>query len=448
MEKAVAPGAKLRIGEQLIREGLITSAQLQEALLEQKRTGAKIVATLVSLGHIQQHAFLNFLARQPGMASIDLSGYCIPPELIALIPAEFARRHEVVPMDRMGADLTVGMTCPLDIRVIDELAAMTGMRVRALLVATDAVRLVLDRHYPEASAPEDAVVAGASPELVLDQVTTGLTFESVMALVRSLAALPALPDTVHRVQEAVADPGKGAREVADILKGDPALAARVISLANAPAHGFKHRVDSVENATALLGLREVYGVVVAAAVVEQFNGAARFDYTAFWRRSVSCGNIAKILACSCGSNAGAGVFAAGLLHDIGRAVLAEVAPVPYGALNQRLTDDHLIVAEHEAFGIAHPEVGYVVARNWGLPAALCESIRFHHGPERARESMEMVNLVALAARLGDHLEYPEAIPMEACVTRCEGLLLALGINPDQLTGILDVARALRNAVPL
>jgi len=454
MNRTATVGAIKRIGEQLISAGLITKEQLGEALIEQKRTGAKVVATLVALGHIDQLTFLNFLAKQPGIASIDLAGYCIPQELIALIPVEFARKHEVVPMDRMGSDLTVGMACPLDVRVIDELAAMTGLRVRALLVATEAVRLVLDRYYPVAD-PEARItpdVSGLSTahslaEVVLDQVTTSLTFESVMALVRSISGLPALPDTVRRVQETVEDPAMGARDVAEVLKGDPALAAKVISLANAPAHGFKHRVDSVENATALLGLREVYSVSIAAAVVDSFGASSHFDYTAFWRRSVTCGNLAKILARTSGFKERDGVFAAGLLHDIGRAVFAEVAAIPYATINHKATDDAVIADEHESFGIAHPEVGYVVARNWGLPDALCEAIRFHHCPERANTSREFVSLVALASQLGEHLEMPDTVSIEMCTARCEPILQALNIDSDQLSGILDVARALRNATP-
>jgi HD-like signal output (HDOD) protein len=470
MTTQATTGVRPRIGEQLVRAGLITREQLEQALAEQKRTGAKIVATLVTLGHIEQRTFLNFLAKQPGIASIDLSGYCIPSELLAIIPAAFARKHEIVPMDRMGKELTVGMACPLDVCVIEELSGMTGLRVRALLVSTDAIRLVLDRYYPELPVEESAktVAAAAEPapavstlaearpaeagtaearpaEAVIAQVTLGMTFDCVMTLVRAVSTLPALPDTVRRVQEAVENPVLGARDVAEILKGDPALAAKIISLANAPVHGLRHRVDSIEGATALLGLREVYSVTLAAAVVDSFGQSAHFDYNGFWRRSITCGTIAKVLARSCGMKETGGVFAAGLLHDLGRVVFAEIAPVQYGALDLAIADDAIIQLEHNVFGIAHPEVGYIVARDWAFPAPLSEAIRFHHAPERAAEAADTVRLVALAAILTDHLELPDVVTWEVCHEHGAAVLSALGINDEQVIGILDIARALRNA---
>jgi HD-like signal output (HDOD) protein len=406
------------------------------------------VATLIALGYLEQGDFLRFLARQPGVASIHLSGYRIPFEIIKLVPAEFARAHEVIPMDILGPELTVGMACPLDVAVIRELELLTGMRVSALLVAPDAIQAALGKYYAQGaragSGTRDwaAVAAPAAPAPPdLHHVSASLTLDSVMALVRGISALPAMPEVVQRVQAAVEDPDMGAADVAEVLKRDPALSAKIISLANAPVHGIRHTIDSIEGATAMLGLREVYTVTVAAAVVSRLSGSATFDYTTHWRRSAVCASLAKIIARATNRNFGSGVYAAGLLHDIGRAVFAEVASGPYGAMAHAVPDDDLIRAEHDVFGISHPEVGFVVATNWALPAPISESIRFHHQPERARDFPELVQLIGLASQLTDHLELPEIVPLE----RCFPAALHFGIEEHRLTGILDVARALRNA---
>lgn len=446
MNRVAVDGGRLLIGERLIQESMITVEQLEQALEHQQKTGTKIVATLISLGHLAQGDFLNFLARQPGIASIHLSGYTIPAPILERVPAAFARKHEVIPMDTLGSVLTVGMAFPLDATLIRELETLTKLRVKALLVAPDAIQAALNKYYPapgvQSSGTRDWSISAPQPTTVeLEGVGATLTFDNVMALVRGVSALPAMPETVQRVQEAVENPDLGAGDVADILKRDPALSAKIISLANAPVHGIRHRIDSIEAATAMLGLREVYAVAVAATVVDRFATASSFDYAAHWRRSGLCGTIAKILARTSGKNYGSGVYAAGLLHDIGRAVFAEVAPGPYSALQHNSPDEALVEAEHAAFGISHPEVGYIVAGNWDLPIPISECIRFHHQPERAREFPELVRLIALASQLTDHLEIPEAVPM----ARCAESARAFGIEEHQLTGILDVARALRSS---
>lgn len=437
MRGVVAEGARLRIGEQLVREGLISREQLAEGLARQSAAGTKLVATLISLGHIEQGAFLAFLSRQPGIASIHLAGYDVPGDILGLVPPEFARAHEVIPMDRMGSLLTVGMVFPLDSRLIEELHQLTGLRIKPLLVAPEAIQIALAKYYPAPTAPAPAVPNGFDHA----GLSATLNIDRIMALVRGVASLPAMPDSVRRVQEAVEDPDLGAADVADILKHDPALSAKVLSLANAPAHGLRHRIDSIETATAMLGLREVYTIALSAALVEQLNGGGSFDYGAHWRRANLCGSLAKILARATGKKLGSGLFAAGLLHDIGRAVLAQVVARPYGTLDHRRADHDLIQAELDTFGIAHPEVGFILAESWAFPPHLAACIRFHHQPGRAEAHGELVRMIALAAQLTDFIEMPEIVPFEPCATGAR----AMGIEEHQLTGILDIARALRNS---
>jgi len=140
--------SKQLLGEMLIDEGFIDELQLAEALRFQKVQGGKLAEALIALHFLTMRTFINFLAKQPGVASIDLASYQIPEELPALVPREVALKHEIIPVDRLGRTLTVAMACPLDTRAIDELEEITGLKVQALLCSPENLRLALKKYYP------------------------------------------------------------------------------------------------------------------------------------------------------------------------------------------------------------------------------------------------------------------------------------------------------------
>lgn len=406
-------GQRLRIGELLIREGVISDGQLREALGLQERGGGKLVENLISLGYLDPKTFANFLSRQPGMASINLLNYSIPAEIIKLIPADIALKHEVLPLDRLGRDLTVAMACPLDKQTLDMLQATTGLRVKPFLVSMGDIRVALNRYYRPAgehhvlklqerpTATRPAPLPEPEHASAIAKAESGLHFEGIVGLVRKIHTLPALPESVTRVRDAMNDPNSTAGDVAAILARDPALAAKVISLANSAAYGFSHRVDNIEMATRLLGLREIYSVVLSSAVIDYFKKSKYFDYKAFWRRSMIAATSARIVGKIYGKRTSSGLFAAGLLHDIGRVVLAEVAGDRYAKIDQSLPDAEVIAMEEHALGIAHPEAGFILTDSWDLPPELTEAVRFHHDIAKATAAPDVVAVVGLAALMTD-----------------------------------------------
>ncbi len=138
---------KKRIGELLVDAGLISGRQLMEALHTQTTRGEKTVDTLIYLGHMNPEQFVRFLASQPGTPSISLRNYHITDELLKLVPKEFAQRHEVFPIDRMGRLLTVGMVCPLDSAAIVELEEITGLKVKPMLCTHTEIRWAIGKYY-------------------------------------------------------------------------------------------------------------------------------------------------------------------------------------------------------------------------------------------------------------------------------------------------------------
>ncbi|MBI2435951.1 MAG: HDOD domain-containing protein [Candidatus Hydrogenedentes bacterium] len=444
--------SKLRIGELLVQQGIVSQHQLERALARQKDKGGKVVENLIALDFLDTRTFLNFLSKQPGTASIDLLNYTIPSEVIDLVPADFALKHELLPIDKMGRQLTVGMACPLDSETVNELVEMTGMKIRPLLVSMNDIRVALERYYrprraetfnlPPSVTP--ALRPSPTPQETLPKVESALTFETVVHLVREVTSLPALPETVREVRAAMENPASSATDVAEIIRKDPSISAKVLGLANSPAYGFSHHVDSVELATSLLGLREIYSVVLSSAVIDYFERSSTFDYKGFWRRSMICATAAKILAKEGGRKDLSGIFAAGLMHDLGRAVLAEVVPQRYKELDQHMPDEELIAKENELFGVAHPEVGYILAKGWKLPVAICEAIRFHHDFRQAQQGRDIVTLVALAAFMTDTYGKIRRDNVRAFAEQCKEMLQELQMSDQAFIKVLaDTSAAIK-----
>lgn len=457
MGASIKPAPKRLIGELLVAEGLVTMKQVTEALVMQRNKGGKIVANLIALGHLTPRAFLNFLARQPGMASIDLLNYAIPREVIELIPAEFAIKHEIMPLDRMGQTLTLGMACPLDAETMVEVVAMTGLRVKPLLVSIDDVRTAITRYY--SVQPQAHTLAGqehapppihptveAEPkqqqEQTLAQVESALNFEYVRNLVRQATALPALPETLVGIQGMMDDPEATTVSMARVIGRDPALAGKLLSLANSSVFGFQHHVETVELAASLLGMRETYALAMSSAVIDYFDKSKRFDYKGFWRRSMICAMAAKIIAKACGRRDSDSLAAAGLLHDLGRLVFSEVAAERYQEDDLSVPDSVLIPTELDRFGVAHPEIGFVLAETWNLPEEMAAAIRFHHAFEQAAQHEDYVAVVALAARMVD-THSPHASGQGASPSLDYPVLLArLKLHDSDFEAVLSVTNQL------
>jgi HD-like signal output (HDOD) protein len=468
---------KQRIGDMLIEANLITSAQLDEALALQQDKGGKVVENLIALSHLDAKTFVRFLARQKGTAAIDLLNYTIPKEIIDLVPPHFALRHQILPLDIMGRDLTVGMACPLDSRTVSELESMTGKRVRPLLVSMNDINVALQRYYMpeeraevnwsdlpgssripspkvETSEPAPAPPAPAPPteeaddndgSEEVDKAASGIRFEGVVHLVRQIHQLPALPETVAQVREKMEDEESSADDLAAVIARDPAIAAKVISLANSAGYGFSHKVDSVEMAVRLLGLREVFSVVLSSAVIDYFSNSRHFDYAAFWRKSVLCGTAARAIGKTCGNQKVGGLFAAALLHGLGRVALAEVAPERYANIDQRLPIKELMEAEEAEFGVAHPEVGWMLADAWDLPIEICEPIRFHRNLGEAKEVPDRVATVALAALLTDAYGKLNKENVAAFAAQCRQALNMLGLGDKDFVRVLGETSAAMKA---
>jgi HD-like signal output (HDOD) protein len=230
----------------------------------------------------------------------------------------------------------------------------------------------------------------------------------------SCPGLPTLPAVALELLRLCRSEDVDLRSVAGCVSRDPAIAARVLRVANSAAVARGH-VATLTRAVPLLGSNTVLAIALSFSLVRgrRRELAAGFDHVAFWRRAVYSAVGSRALADQDGVDREE-AFLAGLLQDLGVLALAEAFRTDYGDtwLRSRGDHDRLAELERERFGAAHPEVTELLARQWNLPEALRETALGSHvlpprsdlprPPEDGRRGrFRLVDCAYLSGRLAD-----------------------------------------------
>jgi type IV pilus assembly protein PilB len=159
---ATAPGD--RLGDLLIREGLITKEQLDKALQEQKNNGQRLGYNLVKMGFVQETEITKMLARQYRMPAVDLARFEVDPKIVKLIPADVALKHLVLPLKREGRTLTVAMADPTNLSVLDDLKFITRYDIFPVIAGEYTLRTALDKNYEQVDQQLDTLLKDIEEE--------------------------------------------------------------------------------------------------------------------------------------------------------------------------------------------------------------------------------------------------------------------------------------------
>jgi len=146
-----AAPARDRVGEILLREGLVTEDQIRTALEDAKQNNTRIGFSLIRLGYISEADLTRTLARQYRVQAVDLDRVKIDPKLIKLFPSELAQKHYVLPIRRIGRMLTVAMADPTDASAVDSIKFITRCDIEPVIVGEGTLKRHIDEHY----APKD-----------------------------------------------------------------------------------------------------------------------------------------------------------------------------------------------------------------------------------------------------------------------------------------------------
>jgi type IV pilus assembly protein PilB len=136
-----------KIGEMLIKSGIISQEQLQEALKLQKTQGGRLGFNLVKLGFVKEEDITSLLSEQYGVPAIHLEHFDIEEDVIKLIPPDLAQKHLLIPIERTGSTLTVAMVDPSNMAAIDQIRFMTSYNVEPVVASEASIRAAIEKYY-------------------------------------------------------------------------------------------------------------------------------------------------------------------------------------------------------------------------------------------------------------------------------------------------------------
>ncbi|RLB93223.1 MAG: HDOD domain-containing protein [Deltaproteobacteria bacterium] len=202
--------------------------------------------------------------------------------------------------------------------------------------------------------------------------------------VESISSLPTTPDVLKQILVMIEKPSISLGEISNFISNDPALATRILKMVNSVIYGFPGRISSVSHATVLLGLNVIKGLLIGTSVFELMQKSM----LGLWEHSINCAITAKLIARRKGLKDPDDVYAAGLLHDIGKVILILQFPEEYEKVMNEINMEDITISEAEKnhFAETHAGVGSWLAEKWRFPLNLVESIKYHHKPHLSKNA--------------------------------------------------------------
>ncbi|MDR2724848.1 MAG: HDOD domain-containing protein [Candidatus Adiutrix sp.] len=270
--------------------------------------------------------------------------------------------------------------------------------------------------------------------MVIDQAPQPSDRLAAKREVKRIKNLPTLPGVVAKISRMVENPETSAAEIGRLIAQDQVLSAKVLRMANSAFFGMSRKISSIPSALMILGFDVVKGLVLTSSVFDMIQKSM----AGLWEHSIGCAAAAGAVAETLGRDDAEEILVAGLLHDLGKVVLALNLPDDLKLIREQTQSGRMFFYEAEAavLDFHHGEIGQWLAEHWNLPESLAEPMRLHHHPERAVICPEVTAIVHIADSVirgwgfgysGDDLAPPISPAAWDLV----------GLKPDDFRTILD-----------
>ncbi len=265
--------------------------------------------------------------------------------------------------------------------------------------------------------------------------------------------LPGIPVVASKVMAAAADPNSSADDLRAIIEMDPALAARILKVANSSLYSFSRSIETLRHAISLLGFRTVENLVMAASLRDVFKNFGLSEKLLWEHATLSGAVAARFSTLDAIDVERESAFTAGLLHDLGKIALANSARERYQKIVMRTYNEGVAFheAEREEFGFDHAELGALVAEKWKLPKRLVNAIRHHHHepadyPAASPEDLRLIALTTVVTLCCTRLGFGRRGPVEELDVLAVPAWGFLGLGEEDVEPVLAlVSEEAKNA---
>ncbi len=255
-----------------------------------------------------------------------------------------------------------------------------------------------------------------------------------------------IPSMLGKILSLVKDENSSHKELFLLISHDPALAERVIRVANSVMFGHSGEVRDLRHAVMFLGYERVRAIALGIGVMDIFPVSKRssLDVQNLWIHGYEVAYLSAVISDTISMAASPESFLCGLIHDIGRIIFFEKDRDRYYAIG---TSDDMFEKELELFGCTHAEAGGWYAENAGLPEDIVEAIRHHHHPSGAKGNMLGVSIVSLAEVFSRRLS-PRFIDDGLWTPEHDAIMLELDIGEDSMLAICHKLGGLKYDIKL
>ncbi len=229
-------------------------------------------------------------------------------------------------------------------------------------------------------------------------------------LLKSMSNLPPMPQVVMKAQEVMADPSSSFKDLGTVIEADPAIAGRVLKLANSAYYGLRGMVSSIHQASVVLGfetLGELIAVVGAAGLLDNVLEGYGLESGFLWQHSLAVAFGSRIIAQKKFPTLENDAFSAGLLHDAGKIILNEHVQAKEKEFDTLLNGgkNTYLIAEKQIFGFDHAEIAFELCKQWHIPESQGLAIKYHHNPSQSNDNqlafiIHIADLIAMKGGIG------------------------------------------------